>query len=102
MIRSQINYITRHGISLVTSVVACNLLAMLVPVIYNIFRHVEGYGIYTFIMSLMAVIGMSSLSGMNSAILVAAAQNKLHILRSATRRRILFSFLLGCPASPDW
>ncbi|MCX8038137.1 MAG: hypothetical protein N3D11_13995 [Candidatus Sumerlaeia bacterium] len=96
-LRRQLQYISRDGAALAAGVAVTNLLAVLVPVTYNAFRSVEGYGIYTFIMSVMAVAGMSSLSGMNSAILVAAAQEKFHILRTATRRRVHFSLAVGCP-----
>jgi len=48
-------------------------------------------------MTVMALTGITSLTGLNWATLVGSAQGKKHILRSAARRRILASLVLGCP-----
>jgi len=97
LLRQQFQYIARQGTALAVGVALSNALAVLVPISFNAFKSVEGYGLYSYVMSVLSIVGISSLSGMNSAILVGAAQNKLHILRSATKRRIMFSLLLGCP-----
>jgi len=102
VLREQVKYITRHGSVLSVSALVSNLLALLVIVAYNYVgaaeRAVEHYGIYTYIVAAASLVGITSLQGMTSAILVGTAQSKPHILRSASRRRVKFSFLLGCPA----
>jgi len=97
MLKDQIKYITRHGSALAMSGMLSTLLGLLVIVAYNHYGTVEGYGIYTYIMTALSLVGITSITGMVSAILVAASQNKPHVLRLASRRRVKFSLFLGCP-----
>jgi O-antigen/teichoic acid export membrane protein len=77
--------------------VASNLLGLLVLIAYNLYGTTEAYGVYSYVMSLLAMLGIASVTGMAGAILVGAAQRKLHILRSGSRLRAKFSLLVGCP-----
>jgi len=98
VLRDQLKYVTRHGSALAISALLSSLLGFIVIVAYNLFGTVEGYGVYTYVMAAASLVGITSLSGMTSAILVGASQSKPHILRLASRRRIKFSLFLGCPA----
>jgi len=97
VLRDQLKYITRHGWVLAVSGFLSNLLALLVFVVYDRLGTVESYGIYTYVLAAASLVQITTLSGMASAILVGAAQNKPHILRSASRRRVKASLFLGCP-----
>jgi len=97
MLREQIRYVIRHGPILALSGLFSQLLALLVIVAYNHWGTVEGYGLYSYVMAASALVGVTSLTGMASAILVAASQNKLHVFRVASRQRVKFSLILGCP-----
>ncbi|MCX8038136.1 MAG: oligosaccharide flippase family protein [Candidatus Sumerlaeia bacterium] len=102
LLRDQLRYVTSKGFALGLSAAVTNLIGFLVLFAYNYYGTLHGtvgdYGIYSYVMAVMATLGLTSLTGLNWATLVASAQHKPHILRTAARRRIASSTLLGIPA----
>jgi O-antigen/teichoic acid export membrane protein len=97
LLRYQIGYIFRNAPVLALGTVLSNILALLVLVAFNELGDPKSYGVYNFITSILAFAAITTFTGMQPATMVAAAQNKPHILRRACRLRIRFGALLGCP-----
>jgi len=97
VLREQFKYVTSKGVALAVAAAGSMFLGLLVLKVYEKFGSFSSLGVYNYILTIASLVGVTALSGMNAAILVAAAQGKRHILRSASRRRVKFSLFLGCP-----
>ena len=103
MIREYVRHFFRHAPILAIAAGVSQLLGLLsiaVLMRYNVGDAEAGavrYGVYTFILAVLSMIGVASLTGMPSAILVGVAQGRPDALRSLTRRRIASAARVGCP-----
>lgn len=98
MIKFDIKYVSQQGSILTATLLVTNALSLLVPLLFHECATTAAYGLFQYTNVLAGLIGISSLLGMNNAILVAAAQGRDHVLRTASRMRVKTSLLIGCPA----
>jgi len=97
MRKFDIKYVGREGSILAATLVVTSGLGLLVPLLFNECSTVAAYGVFQYINVIVSLVGITSLHGMNNAILVAAARGHDRVLRRASLLRFKTSLLVGCP-----